>query len=588
MKAPATRYRDPSTRTTATATAVVALAARDKAAAPDAEDDDHPPPCCSAAAVPALTRRPMAAASELFVPTLLRGVDGHPVPYSPDAAGDACPGAEWLPSSCVVPLTLEAAKHSMWPFKPRGIRNPGNACYAAAVIQLLRSCPPFVQLCMAVSKCLAARRPSASATHSLPLTDALGRWFRDYILGPKGWGASSPAAMPPLSLPSLREELLGSGQGGRSAGLGSARVQQDAHEFLTSLLESITVELKAVGLRSVLGCKVLGTALRPDATLAAAAAADDHDATAPTSMPSSSTRGSWVTVGRGRTRLKVRRHVEEEQDNEEEGRAGDVGTTMMPARAVAAAAREASVWHFPAAPLDRTTGLPLCDAAASTFAAPVASIFSGELSSSIRTISVGGPGRKALSVTREPFSLLTLALPSSLVASPASRITLEELLVANYGNPEERIEKADAGGGVLGRTLRLHRLPNVLLCLIQRWAVDPQAGRVVKLKNRVHFGLSLTVPRSVLSGDVSTRPLAPPRYRLLSTVAHRGDSGASGHYVAHVVGGATPSASGATATLQPASSVVCYQANDERVALNPQGLATAVEDTTYLLCYVRT
>ena len=124
---------------------------------------------------------------------------------------------------------LPLCRHFGSPLHVRGIVNPASNCFAAAVLQSLMCCAPFVHLCALLSR----------KAKDCPVTASLGQWVMAYM-------RATPCALSPPRL-----ELSGSLNG---------ETQADAHEFLIALLSAVSHELSEAGYRTARGCDRAQTA----------------------------------------------------------------------------------------------------------------------------------------------------------------------------------------------------------------------------------------------------------------------------------------------------------------------------------------
>lgn len=140
---------------------------------------------------------------------------------------------------------------------------------------------------------------------------------------------------------------------------------------------------------------------------------------------------------------------------------------------------------------------------------------------------VSGTVRDRTSVTVESFFSLSLKVGFKSVC------TIEEAL--QYTFQTEKIEVDDAAGGKsIKKSSLLVELPEILILHLSRWAVTAE-GEVVKIDNTVTYRSSLTIPASICPDRLANQP-KQRMYRLLSVVAHRGNSAHGGHYVTYLSG----------------------------------------------------
>ncbi|ESL05776.1 ubiquitin hydrolase [Trypanosoma rangeli SC58] len=127
------------------------------------------------------------------------------------------------------------------------------------------------------------------------------------------------------------------------------------------------------------------------------------------------------------------------------------------------------------------------------------------------------------------------------------------------------------------KTVKLLRLPKVLLLQLRRWAVTAE-GELVKLDNVVRFSKTLVLPKSTCAD--ATLANAARTYELVAFIAHRGSATERGHYVAYLANASLP-----VSAVAQGKSLLTF-CNDAKVQLVP--LHEAVEsEAVYLLVYQR-
>ncbi|KAF8279557.1 ubiquitin hydrolase CA [Trypanosoma cruzi cruzi] len=127
------------------------------------------------------------------------------------------------------------------------------------------------------------------------------------------------------------------------------------------------------------------------------------------------------------------------------------------------------------------------------------------------------------------------------------------------------------------KTVKLRRLPTVLLLQLQRWAVTAE-GELVKLDNLVRFSKTLVLPKSTCSDNTLSN--AARTYELVAFIAHRGKATERGHYVAYLT-----NASLSTLTTAQGEAALTF-CNDAKV--HTVTMREAIEgEAVYLLVYQR-
>ncbi|RNC60513.1 ubiquitin hydrolase [Trypanosoma cruzi] len=127
------------------------------------------------------------------------------------------------------------------------------------------------------------------------------------------------------------------------------------------------------------------------------------------------------------------------------------------------------------------------------------------------------------------------------------------------------------------KTVKLRRLPTVLLLQLQRWAVTAE-GELVKLENLVRFSKTLVLPKSTCSDKTLSN--ATRTYELVAFIAHRGKATERGHYVTYLANASLPTP---TTAQGDAALTFCNDAKVHTVTMRE-----AIEgEAVYLLVYQR-
>ncbi|CUF60804.1 Hypothetical protein, putative [Bodo saltans] len=415
--------------------------------------------------------------------------------------------------------------------QPRGLINASYHCFLNAVTQSVTSLAPFLRL----AEQLSSRKELA------PTWSVFGKWVEQSRTSNanaaiRGGGCVAGPRIPFLAAPTT--------QRGAAAVLSTrrthfdGRTQQDAHEFLSFLLETLREEL----------CAAEEETYNAQAAAAAASAeppvqrGSQKKQAASQSCEEEDTekKGKWTTVGKGNEKLQVTQsglHV----DDLAKG-----GNDM--------------IWRI---------------------------VFGGELHNLVR----GGKStvRGVTSVTKEPF--FTIALPVEIPSASKVRKdgsggppTVSELLESTFG-VKESIDD-DVRHCEVSRAQQIGALPHILILQLKRWAVTAE-GDVVKLDNVVRIPVDLTIPQSTCSVAItgSGRGGGYRQYALQSVVCHRGggaDTSASGrsaggHYVSYVTRGKQQAARD--------DSGPYWLCNDMKISTASH--STMEADTPYLLFYQR-
>ncbi|KEG07351.1 ubiquitin hydrolase [Trypanosoma grayi] len=139
----------------------------------------------------------------------------------------------------------------------------------------------------------------------------------------------------------------------------------------------------------------------------------------------------------------------------------------------------------------------------------------------------------------------------------------------------------DAREKDLLKTLKLRRLPIVLLLQVRRWAVTAE-GELVKLDNIVHFSKTLVLPKSTCADTTVSN--AARTYELVAFVSHRGRATERGHYVAYLTDASSSGNVAPAAVEAVRGGEVLTLCNDARVTTAT--MQEAVEgEAVYVLVY---
>ncbi|GBF94656.1 hypothetical protein Rsub_07392 [Raphidocelis subcapitata] len=414
---------------------------------------------------------------------------------------------------------------------PAGMVNHGNTCYLNAVLQALLSMPAFA-LGLRSGRLAELQLPSDG------VVAALQACLQDQASSAAGGGAgtgaagsSGDAAAPsPAPAPAGRPAPISPGRvraamARRSARWGGAR-QEDAHEFLTELLDAVQ--------REVLGAQALGAqALGAQALGAQAAAAarrsppavaygeqqrQDVTAMEQDGVEEQGQQQAGQQQAAQQHQLSVdhdpQQQAQQQEQNQQEPHGNEQGQQQEQQQ------QQQPEHQQPAAQWQRRRrrlSVRLSDAAC-----PASRAFTGCLQHELRCQACGH-----VTTLKEQFSCLSLDLPapgaSPLVATPL------DVLVAAFFAPEELTKACDAcGAAAAPHTLRhaLRRLPPVLVVHLKRFSVQllEGVGAVCrKLSARVAPAPTLDLSGVVLPG----RRVPPPLAELLPPCARGGAGGAA-------------------------------------------------------------
>lgn len=385
---------------------------------------DTPPSSRPATApLPLSSARPQNAVGPFPVIDIMRVMTSLHAPSSQHEAS----GSNWLRKHFVMRYDSTDSPTSL-SLRPRGLINSANACFLNAVMQAIVSLPPLAHLLASV----------ASERDVCPLSSTIGGW----LSGTYAKSGSSMCCPPPRLSSSM---LAGSTSSAAVAKRGAldGRIQQDAHEFLTLLLQSMRTEI----------CALEADALLQAASQSSVADGEKGKKQQPAPEQSLTSAGSnkgWITVGRG-GKEKMSIHASGHDDH----------------------ARNDSdrLWRC---------------------------FFGGTVQSMLRGGANAVVAKSVTSVTSEPFVCLCLDVVGNGVGTPS----VADLIEHTYSGTETIV---NAERGVeMRRRQRIGSLPLILVIQLRRWAVTAE-GESVKLDNIVDFGIDLVVPASTCAVDTSIK-----------------------------------------------------------------------------------
>ncbi|KAI8476778.1 MAG: hypothetical protein J3K34DRAFT_400419 [Monoraphidium minutum] len=190
----------------------------------------------------------------------------------------------------------------------------------------------------------------------------------------------------------------------------------------------------------------------------------------------------------------------------------------------------------------------------------MAATFRGSFKSTVRARAAGA---SKPSITLQPFYMLHLDIQQAGVRSVEDALdvlTLSEHLSDYKVKGSSVPVEAD-------KTTRLHKLPQMLMLHINRFAYDAERNATVKLHQHIAFPPLLRLRPQWLSDDCPDRRGAAGGYRLVASIIHHGRNSSSGHYSAHVQ--------------QPDGRWLHF--ND--AAVSPVSLHQVLQERTYVLVY---
>lgn len=444
---------------------------------------------------------------------------GH-VSLAPSAPADVPVSTGALPTDSAQPLGILILKimfdsgyatsndYPTFKVKPRGLTNTGNICYMNAILQVLLYCEPFNKVLKLIDE---KSLGSLSQKSSTPVMDATLKFFNDF--SSRATNTNKPLSPDNFYMHLITQKNFQHLKWGQ---------QEDAEEFLGYFLDGLHEEfvnsikslttpqvdtliqtyqntIEDAGQFNELKLRIKNTIkiikkLKTDSTtketlVEVDASHDDAD-------------GGWSEVGTSSKKLSAKRTVEIEPS-------------------------------------------------------PITSIFGGQFRS-VLTIPKNKEGQ---SITLDPFQCIQLDI------SDAGVNTIEDAFI-KLNEPERIPYKSSSNADVIAKKQTfIDQLPNIMIIHLKRFSFQQESesddaandttdngwldgsaskdpsksffnsslGSIEKLRKRITYPHTLTVPRVCFSSVIQRQQPAPKAYKLIGVVYHHGLSADGGHYTADIL-----------------------------------------------------